>query len=129
MGSQLGANPAFDFSGYDIQHDADALATIHPAWLEAQWYRQLVTPEQTGHVLPKHQLAQFKEPFVATLTVHALASSATQVPQRTVDPHEVLHDPTYPYHSFAHAPARIGLRAQRRYGITLRMWQARWGTV
>lgn len=135
---QLGANPAFDFGSYDAEHDAQT--SSRPAWLKARWYRQLVTPEQTP-LLSASQVVSILAPFAVTTPmppvhtstpeVHSPVSSGNQYPQSTeesgyVNPFDILlpNHPMRRLRSLAHA--RIGLRAQRRYGILPELWQARW---
>lgn len=139
---QLGANPAFNFDAYDAQHENTAM--LAPAWLEARWYRQLVIPEQTAS-MSASQAAQSLAPFSPvtpmppvpipmpapqTLVSSGITSPQSMAEQGYVNPLEVLLDrtiPARPPRSLAHT--RIGIRAQRRYGITPSMWRARWGSA
>lgn len=43
-----------------------------------------------------------------------------EIPERKASPHEEIPERTL---------AHLGLRAQRRYGITAREWRRRWGNA
>lgn len=146
VGQQLGANPLFKFFEYDRKHDHDANEWTQPAWLEARWYRQLVTPEMTWQLLANVQsnnkaagqeLIDLREPFLLPIPdwlPHVALSSAAHISEHDKNPaagHLPGNDPRHPgqYHSLAQGHARIGHRAQRRYRITPSVWQARWGSA
>ena len=137
MGSQLGANPEFDFSVYDAQHDV--LAMTQPAWLAARWYRKLVTPQLTlglltrGDTAANFELLQLCKPFLRGAEEAWISSwSMIQAPAHAqegdgVNPRDVLIDPTCLDQSLGvHGHAWLGFRARRRYQIDPKAWLDRW---
>lgn len=146
IGQQLGANPLFNFFEYDHKHDHDAKEWTQPAWLEARWYRQLVTPEMTQQLLANVQsnnktagqeLIDLREPFLLPIPYwlpHVALSSEAHIPEHNKVPAVDLlpghrHESPPQYQSLAGGLARMGLRAQRQYRITPSVWQARWGSA
>ncbi|GAA5987457.1 hypothetical protein JCM10908_001961 [Rhodotorula pacifica] len=125
----LGPNPAFNFFGYDMHNDGHAWEV--PAWLDASWYRQLVTPEKTPYPLTSAEEFWLKAPFLETVPqVIAWPATGEQVP--TSWAHESLlspdttSSPRLEGSQSAYELARIGLRAQRRYRIRPNDWASRW---
>lgn len=140
-GQQLGANPLFNFSKYDHEHDHDAKAWTHPAWLEENWYRQLVTPKLTQQLLADGRsgnkaagmkLIELRKPFLLPIPEwlpHVALLRERHRPEHKKQPAAGLQAGNVPpsqYQSLANRHARIGLRAQRRYRILPEVWQARW---
>ncbi|GAA5987459.1 hypothetical protein JCM10908_001962 [Rhodotorula pacifica] len=125
----LGPNPAFNFIGYDMHNDGQAREV--PSWLDAHWYRQLVTPETTPYPLTSAEEFWLKAPFLETAPP-AIIWPATEEQLPTSWARESLHkldDAGVPHGGGSHVArelARIGLCAQRRYRIRHNDWASRW---
>ncbi|GAA5987396.1 hypothetical protein JCM10908_001940 [Rhodotorula pacifica] len=93
----IGAAPGFDFRALD---GIDGEACAVPAWLDAKWYRKSVGPP----TIPTHgEIEPYRVGQVASAGDEGVG------------------------HGQAHNLAALGIRAQRRYGISKRAWRKRWG--